>query len=65
LGEDTILEAVFLRTLALPFFALDKPIAMSCLLLVTFLPIPVLRIPSFFHAWLALLFRQPFLNTLP
>jgi hypothetical protein len=61
------LEALFSGgTFAPSFLASDKPIAIACLLEVTFLPLGrFLRSLLFFRASLLLLFPRQLLNTLP
>ena len=44
--EDDFLGADFLGTFAPSFLASDRPIAIACFLLVTFLPLPDLSAPS-------------------
>jgi len=41
-------EDFFFGTFAPSFLASDKPIAIACLRLVTFLPLPLFNVPSFF-----------------
>lgn len=53
------LDAFFLGTFAPAFRALERPMAIACLLLVTFLPdLPLFRVPFFFS-------RIAFLTSLP
>jgi len=58
--------AFFFGTFAPSSLASERPIAIACFLLVTFLPErPLVSVPAFFHAWPVLPYRRLFWNTLP
>lgn len=47
-NESLALAYFFVGTFAPSFFASDKPMAIACFFEVTFLPVPVFSVPSFF-----------------
>src|SRR5690606_35169500 len=51
-----------LGTLAPSFLASERPIATACLLEVTFLPLPVLRFPSFISSMVSSTFSPDFFD---
>ena len=58
-------EVFFFGTLAPALRASDNPIAIACLRLVTFLPLPLLSVLAFSRASLSPLFQKLSLNILP